>query len=321
MKKLIGILLFISAVASNAATPIANDSTFAFIDILQWQPREAGADNWAQVFNISSGKTTVRLVDAPFPWNTGVRVGVGRTFYQTNDILFAYTHYQTTAKSVASGIVASAFDGAYFADNVNGASLGIAYRNANARWQFDYNTVDLNVGHHFVLDSVLQLHPFIGLKGASINQTVYTNWFTPTVAATFTKAAENLTNDFSGFGPMLGTNSTWTLVNGNDQSFSLIGNLAAGLLYGHWHFKEIYTNDKPVKITVFVSSVNGASPVVDGLLGVQWLKQFSQSNISVRLGYEAQFWFNQMQFYSLSMGRVNRSLTMQGGNLDFQYNF
>lgn len=320
MRKLIGILLFVFATASFAASS-ANDTTFAFIDLLPWQAREAGADNWAQVFNITSEKTTVKLINAPLPWNTGVRLGMGRTFYQANDVIFAFTHYQTTANSQATGTVASAFDGAYFANNVNGANLGLAYRNANARWQFFYNTVDLNVGHHFVIDPVLQLHPYVGLKAASINQTVYTNWFTPVVATTFTQATETLKNDFSGFGPMLGTNSTWTLYHGSDQSFNLIGNLAAGLLYGHWHFNEVYTNNTPVNITVYVSSVNGVSPIVDGLLGVQWLKQFNKSNISVRLGYEAQIWFNQMQFYSLSMGRVNRSLTMQGGNLDFQFNF
>ena len=320
MKKFIGICFLTLSAISHAATS-HEESNFGFIDILQWQVRESGADNWAEIFHITPEKTTVKLVDAPFDWNTGIRIGIGHTFNQnSNDTTIAYTHYQVTASNQAAGTVASAFDGAYFANNTNGAKLGLAYNNASVRWQFFYNTVDLNRGHHFDIDPVLQIHPYLGLKAASINQTIYTNWYSPSIPTTFTNATENLKNDFSGVGPTIGADTTWAIYTGPAQSLSLVGNIGGGILYGHWRFREVYKNNTPVTITIYVGSVNGAAPVATGLLGMQWKKQFKQADFSVRAGYEAQMWFNQVQFYSLSMGRANRPVSIQGGNLEFRLN-
>lgn len=320
MKKQIGIFLLL-ALWGNANAAYQSKSSFGFIDLLWWQARESGAENWAQRFSTNGTTTSVQLIDAPFSWNMGVRLGVGYEFNQrADDILLAYTHYNASANNQTSGTVASAFDGAYFANNLNGASLGLTYNSANANWQLSYRVLDLNLGRHFTIDPVLAIHPYIGLKAARINQSLYTNWFDPNTPTTFTRAAENLKNNFSGLGPMLGADTDWIIYRGSNQSLSLIGNFAAGLLYGHWDFDEVYTNNKPVTITIYVDSVNGASPVVTGLLGVQWFKQFAQADLNIRLGYEAQIWFNQMQFYSLSMGRVNRPLSVQGGNLEFRLN-
>lgn len=323
MKKLIWILLFALITEANASANL-NESTFGFIDLLLWEIRESGADNWAQTFHYSDSgrKVAAGLIDAPFDWHSGIRVGIGREFNEHHfDITFAYTHYQAFASNQASGTVASAFDGGYFVNNTNGANLGLTYNNANIRWQIFYNTVDLNLGRNFKLDPILQLHPFVGLKAASINQAIYTNWLTPTIPTNFTSATENLKNDFSGIGPTIGVETAWVIYTGTHQSLSLIGNVAAGLLFGHWHFNEVFANNSGITITTYVNSVNGVSPVTSGLLGLQWNTFFKKSDLSVRLGYEAQLWFNQEQFYSLSMGRANRPVSIQGGDLEFRYNF
>lgn len=304
------------------AAPSIGSSTVGFIDFLVWQVRESGADNWAQVINTSAVGTSAYLVDAPFAWNTGVRVGVDHQCSQYPfDILFAYTHYQAYASNQASGTVASAFDGGYFVDNTDGAMLGLTYNNANVKWQIFYNTADVNLGQHVEIDPVLQLHPYIGLKAASINQKIFTNWLTPTIPTNFTSAIENLRNDFLGIGPTLGVDTTWMMYRSANHSVGLIGNIAGGLLAGHWNFHEVFVNNTGVTIITHVAGVNGAAPVAIGLLGLQWAMQFGTSTISASLGYEAQMWFNQEQFYSLSMGRANRPVSIQGGNLEVRYHF
>lgn len=315
--------MFLLASATSAhATATNNYSSFGYIELLEWQVHESGADNWAQVIGPTGEQRTASIVDAPFNWNTGIRIGLGRHFDQSSyDLTFIYTHYQTTASNQASGIVYSSYVGNYFANNTNGANFGPNYHDASIRWRFFYNTLDLNLGKQFNLDPVLQLHPYIGLKAASIKQNIYTNWNHPLTTNDFTTATENLKNDFSGAGPTAGVNSTWPIYTGQHQAVNLIGNLAIGLLWGHWDFNEIYTNNKPFTATVSVASINGASPMADGLLGLEWTNHFTTSDMHIQLGYEAQVWFNQLQFYSLSMGRVNRPTSLQGGNLALCYHF
>lgn len=322
MKKIIWILLLAVTAEAHASVSGKQHPTIGFVDLLYWQVRESGADNWGQLVTGTGSKTKYKVLDAPFDWNTGVRVGVGHEFNDGSyDIVLAYTHYQTTASNQASGLVISSFDGNYFANNTNGAALDIPYQSANIRYQFFFNTLDLNLGTNYILDKVLQFHPYIGLKAATINQNIYSNWMNPSPATDFTTATENLKNDFSGIGPTVGVNSDWTVYSGSHQSFDLVGNLVGGLLYGHTTISDIYANNKPVTITVYNDSINGMSPMLGGLLGVQWAYQLSASDISVRLGYEAQIWFNQVQFYSLNLGKIIRPVSLQGGNIEFRFNF
>ncbi len=321
MKKLIWMLLTAFAADAHAVTS-HKQPTFGFVDVLIWQVRESGADNWGQLATGTSSHTLYNVLDAPFDWNTGVRLGVGHEFNQgAFDVILAYTHYQGTATSQASGTVISSFDGNYFVNNLNGAGLDKPYQSANIRYQLFYNTLDLNLGRNYQINSFLQFHPYVGLKAASINQNIYSNWYNPIPATNFTAGTEDLKNDFSGVGPALGVDSNWAIYTGTNQSFDLVGNLVGGLLYGHTTFSDIYSNNQPITIVVHNDSVNGVSPMVGGLLGLQWNTQFAKSDCSIRLGYEAQVWFNQVQFYSLNLGKIIRPVSLQGGNVEFRFNF
>lgn len=296
--------------------------TFGFLDLLYWQVRESGADNWGQLAITSGSNTTYKVLEAPFDSNFGVRVGLGHEFnHGSYDITLAYTHFKTTASNQASGTVISAFDANYFANNTDGSALDLPYQSANVRFQFFYNTLDLTLGRNYVLDSVLRFHPYIGIKAGSIYQNIYSNWMNPIPATDFTTATEDLKNNFNGIGPSLGVDSNWTVYSRATQSIDLVGNLVGSLLYGHTTLSDIYANDKPVTITVHNDSINGVSPMLGGLLALQWNSQFAQSDISIRIGYEAQIWFNQVQFYSLNMGKLIRPVTLQGGNFEFRFNF
>jgi Legionella pneumophila major outer membrane protein precursor len=321
LKKLIGIFLF-ACTAQAQAVSTHSDSTFVFADALIWQLRAGAADNWGQQIGTNGSTSIFNVLDAPYEWNTGIRLGVGHEFNQGSyDVVLAFTHYQANASNQASGSVISAFNGNYFANNLNGTALDFPYRNANIRYQFYYNTFDLNLGTNYEIANIVVFHPYLGLKAASLKQNIYSNWLGPIGPTNFTAATEDLKNDFSGIGPSLGVDSRWFVYTNGNQSVDLVGNIVAGLLYGHTSISDVYTNNVPVTITIYNASINGASPMFDGLLGVQWNKQFAKSDMSVRVGYEAQIWFNQIQFYSLNMGKVNRPISLQGGNIEFRYNF
>lgn len=307
--------------AENQSTSNGN-SVFGFIDILNWQLREGAADDWAQIFASPGETQPIRVVDAPFQWNTGIRFGAGYNFEPSdNFVLASYTTYHALATSQASGIVASSFVGNYFANNTNGASLGPSYHSATIRWHVYYDVLDFDVGHRFELSKHLQLNPYVGLKAASINQHIFSNWYNPDGITTFSQATENLKNDFMGIGPALGINTLWPLFEKNNkQSVNIIGNFVGALLYGHWNFSDIYKNNTPVTITTNVNSINGTAPMAGGLLGFNYTNKFAHSDLSVSLGYEVQMWFSQVQYYSLNGGRLNRPMSIQGLDFNLLYN-
>ncbi len=321
MKKIIIGILFFSLSAIVQATTNSNPANYAAFDLLVWQAREGGADNWTKTIASPGAQQAVQLYEAPFSWNEGIRFSVGHFFSKDSDAFLTLTHYNATATNQASGVVYSSLDANYFANNTNGANFGPSYRSADINWKIYYNTINAEVGRQFPIDSVLTLHPHLGLKFASINQDIKTNWYNPITTNTFTAAAENLKNNFSGIGPVFGVDSTWPVFVGNSQSVDIVGNAAAALVCGQWNFKDVYSNNQPTTITVNSNSINGLSPTINGLLGLQWKMKFATSELSIRAGYEEEIWFNQMQHYFLDTGKMNRSTTFQGGNLQIKLTY
>lgn len=332
MKKLIFIVLLLALATQSYGYQyrFINYPTIVFADLFTWQVREGSADNWGQTISPAGTTQTADLLDAPFNWNKGFRIGIGQKSPDNNwDTLLYWTSYQTKATSSASGLVYSAFVANYFANNTNGADFGPFYNNANILWRFTYNTVDIQLGREFKIDQSLDLHPYVGIKTAVINQTIHSTWQSPNTKflgiiipiTTFSTATETLKNNFDGIGPSIGLNTTWPIFESSTGSFNLFGNFIGALLYGHWRFRDYYQNNTPVSITVNVSSVDGAAPMTGALVGIEWNKILPKSNLNIRLGYEMQAWFNQVQYYSLNMGRLNSIMSLQGGTLSFSYQF
>ena len=67
--------------------------------------------------------------------------------------------------------------------------------------------------------------------------------------------------------------------------------------------------------------MRSASTLATGIVGLEWIGNYQDMNIIVQLGYEAQVWFNHVQYYSFSMGRLDTLMSLQGGVLDLYVNF
>ena len=178
-------------------------------ELLLWNVREGSADNWAQQITPKvggSGAGTAGLVDAPFDWNAGFRVGLAYSQGEDDfDAGISYTHFQTDAMNQASGEVYSAFLANFYVGNPDGNDFGPHYRNAMMQWDFAFHTMDFEVGRRYTISPTLALRPFVGVKAAVIQQSMNSTWIGPidTTAQTylFTSAVENLKQDFWGIGP------------------------------------------------------------------------------------------------------------------------
>lgn len=312
------------ALASQAHGYQATDnSTFVYADLLVWKLREGAADNWADVITDPGPKQYVTQYGVPFNWSPGVRLGIGRNNAHW-DTTFSYTGFETKATSNAyapTGGVYSPFLGNFYINNTNGVNFGPHYRSASVFWKVTYNILDLELGRKFKIDEYLQLRPFLGIKGGWINQKINTSWYSPTTPTTFSAATENIKHDFSGVGPSIGMDSTWTMFRGSKSSLNLIGNFSAALMWAHWVITDTYHNNTPTTVTLNEDTITGAATMARGLLGIEWTSCYARVDVKIRLGYEAQVWFNQVQFYSFSMGRLNNIMSLQGGVLGFSFNF
>ena len=123
--------------------------------------------------------STATLVDAPFDWRAGLRVGAGVQRNDGFDMTLYYTNLHTSATSQASGEVYSAFMGNFYIDNTDGADYGPHYHQASIFWDFDFHTIDFEIGRNYAIGTNLELRPFLGLKTAIINQTIKSNWRDP----------------------------------------------------------------------------------------------------------------------------------------------
>ncbi len=315
----------------NTSARFHPDSTSftAFADLLVWCAKESGSDNWAEVINAKGSKETCDIEGVDFGWNAGFRVGIGYGMrHDQFDTQFYYTWFRTRGTDHVSsnpGSVFSAFTGNFYVDNPDGAGIsGIAYQKASMRWTIRFNIFDWELGRAFWVSQALSLRPFIGLKGGWIHQSIDTKWHNPKLKAgdaIFTKATENLKNNFWGIGPSAGLNTKWNLLVRQNHSFSLFGDVSGAIMWGHWTFGDVYKNDAQQKVTIDTSSIKSAATMLRTFMGLGWDFDQNRYHFSTKLGYEMQFWLDQLQFYSFDTGRLSNELTLQGGTLEFCFDF
>jgi hypothetical protein len=299
-------------------------STYFFAEAITWQVRESNATNWAQELTPSAANETIQFFEVPFKYSPGLRVGAG---FQ-NDCSFweieaYYTDYQSQGRNQAhsdSGELHSAFSSNFYANNPAGNGVsGPYYHQASIQWDVDYSTFDLLLGRTITLDQRLLLRPFWGVKMAHIYQMMFSQWQDP--SGPFSTATEMITNRFKGIGPSLGLDTTWCLLQTKRNSLALIANISGAFLSGSWTFSDEYQNNFPQNIVTQSDSLSSLASMVQAFLGIEWSRDIFKTQWSVRLGYEEQAWFNQLQYYSFDMGKTNDTLYLQGGVLDINIHF
>ncbi|WP_058480582.1 Lpg1974 family pore-forming outer membrane protein [Legionella waltersii] len=326
MKKGLYISLFLLCNHLNAFQYTPNSFSF-FSELLYWQVREQGGENWGQVLGPTGPQQTVQFLNAPFKWSPGFRLGIGYGGEgQLWDLSLNYTWYKTQATQAAStdtGEIHSSFLGNFFADNLLGAGLsGPYYHSASLRWNIQHQSLDIELGALIKANEAVHLRPFIGLKTAEMDQSIISIWNTPfnnqtkLPIQTFSSATENIKNDFRGIGPAAGIDSKWPLLIKAHQELALIGRFSGAFLWGDFTMNDLYQNNTPVSITIVNERLTTAATMVKGYIGIEWSKAFQVPLLTIQLGYEGQAWFNQLRYYNFDMGRMNNSLFIQGAVLN-----
>lgn len=285
------------------------------LDLLFWNAEQSGSDNWAQIFYNPEVNNNLKLLSVPFNINLGLR---GSVAYQYDDLesRIKYTWFSTTGKNQTQvnspSLIHSTFLGNFFVGNSEASGLsGATYRQAAIQWKINMNMADVELATNWFASKYIGCRAFFGVKGGSINQYIQSNWEKPT-EGTFI-AQENLKNDFSGIGPLVGLDSDWHFT----DSLSIFANASAALVVGKWTLYDTYQNTEPKKIVINSPSRYGSSPMFSLLMGAKWYK----NGFSIKVGYEGQLWFEQAKLITYNLSLMNNHLTIQGVTLSLDYKF
>ncbi|MBI3509009.1 MAG: hypothetical protein HY069_05210, partial [Chlamydiia bacterium] len=194
---------------------------------------------------------------------------------------------------------------------------------ARGKWILGLNVCDLEMGRSFWVGKHFSLRPFIGARGAWIDQHFHIRYDLATSSPTSTHI--HALSDFSGGGIRAGTDMRFTLIGG----WSFYSVASASLLYGFYNcdFHEQWDGqaiaDAKNRFRQGVS--NGQLE-----LGVRWDTYLHRDRYHIGLyaGWEQNIWFgmNKMSRYfgSLDEGnfeQMNADLTLSGGTFGVRFDF
>jgi hypothetical protein len=304
MKKNI-LSFFCSFMGMMSFSAYAGDVSF-FADLLQWHASEETASIWSsQITEPQPNETVFTPKNVDFDWNQGVRMGF--LYHPTTqfwDTSLAWTHYSTDYtlnNPVGDQIVTPEFFSGFLSGNL--------FFGANLDWQLQMNQIDLSLSHAFNIGKSFQVRPSMGIKSAWIDQTIKNKWYADVYTST-----EKVENNFYGVGPSAGIDVNWTVY----KNVSLLSDLSTAFLFGHWDVKDTYKRPSalnnlvtPTTITTRMSDAQLGTPMLDYFLGFQWRHE-GRAEVGVKLGYEMQFWSNQLRAVTFQQLPMHGDLTLQG---------
>lgn len=257
-------------------------------------------------------------------WDVGWRVGIGYQFpCDCWDATLTWTHFDTDGHAKHDENTSStewftpAWNSIPGDGDVNGRLLGgrttteggFPVDFAHGHWKLRLNLLDLEIGREYCVNSCLSLRPFVGVRGASINEKYNIEYATPLIsrigASTSDRDRVHLKNDFEGAGVRGGLDTDFDLGCG----LSIYGGVAASLLYGETEIKskEILVSSVTPVIPNPVTIVScfeqhqkdhecGCRAITDAEIGIRWQKMCCNKMVVFQLGWEHHFFFNQNQF-------------------------
>lgn len=294
------------AEASSTDTPITVYGEYLYWKVVQDQvPYAAVLPGGPQgvIDQIGSGSTKINekllIKDSPFKYSSGFRLGIDYVIpCSAWDVELAWTRlYERKGASVSdagNGVIPLNIPIGVIFGFINRDPSDFRFANeAKSHWKFSFDTIDLQLGRECCWCGV-DVHPFIGLKAASIRQTQSSKYLGFTIDGGTIVLGNKRNNDFRGIGPSLGFDLAWEFC----PQWSLSGGVSSALLYGKFDVNEWPTIDlgvPVVEINLKDAKKYRLRPMVDAYLGLDWTCCVCGYPLSVGAAYEMQYWWNQWQ--------------------------
>lgn len=322
-------------VALTSARPECDNGWYLFADALYWHADVGNAD-WANLAIVNGDARLTKVHHLDFKWSWGFKVGLGfdidHDLWDTN-LYYTWFH---TENSNAIGLSSTAPASAIQTISTQLPATNV-FTSAKHHWSIHFSMFDWELGRWYYLSKNLTVRPHIGIKGGWIDQDrkVHGQVFANNQSG---PGSGHFENDFWGVGPSAGINTMWILGSAGksmDHRFSLFGDIAGALMYGH------FENKFSRNFTGFTSKIkklnrNLAVSMLQAMMGLSWDTPFNKerNHFTLKLGYEYQYWFRQNQFPSigeiinqtldinfLQLGRYSDDLALQGLTAELRFDF
>lgn len=286
-----------------------------------WSINETGTDRY------------IKPRDQGFEFDPGFRIGLGYNFgYDDWDLHFGYTWHSTHIHSSVKG--RNIIGILTLLPDANSALSYVGYEYGKSSWRNQFNVWDLDLGRNYYVGKHLAVKPMLGLKATYIRQHLHASFEDADLGAQAV-AWDNISGRFKskfwGIGPKIGMLGEWELGYG----FSLFGNLHTAALYGQFKTKSDL-------VAIATAGRVGAGPALVGsnsgghisdefyrlrmmaytAIGLEWSRCFwDWFNFSMHIGFEGQYWWQQMEFLNFNETAPSGDLSLTGINAGFRFDF
>ncbi len=312
---------------------------FVTAELLYWQAFEEGLDYSATVDQRLIGgsiiKNTAKVHEVGFQYDPGVRLGIGRYIPHSEWDLYAqWTYFRTHAGDTELGHGPTARQSPTHLKLLVPTLITVDQNthlsnldSAQSDWSITLHNAVVEIGRSFSLNKHLALRPNMGVMAAWINQEQHVKYNHTTSglvgdANVFMKVTGN--NNFFGIGGKGGLDTRWPIACG----WSLFGDAAAALLWGHFNLRDrVYTDFNFIRN--LKNHLHQLKTYLHLAIGIRWDAAVKNNRYhwGFHLGYEFNEWFGQNMRYKLiavredlgpTIGSHLSALTRSPGNLLFQ---
>ncbi|MBI5273579.1 MAG: hypothetical protein HY860_00815 [Chlamydiales bacterium] len=259
-------------------------------------------------------------VDLDFDYKPGFKVGLGMNFdYDKWDTFIEYTWFRGTEQvdvNLDPNNTQVNLLPAWQIPNF----LNPEYNIGSEKWKLRMDLIDWDLARCYNVGTELCFHPFLGLRGAIINQSIRVDYIniTPSDLATWPSTFIHQTSDSWGIGPRVGLSLNWNLGKG----FRLYGNGEMDILFTQYDLKSTQTSAVTVanRYIVNQNNANYLREHAELDLGLGWGTYFlsNQYHIDFSADYGFQVFFDQNMFRSIASAQAVGKSTMPNGNLYIQ---
>jgi hypothetical protein len=288
---------------------------------IYWQPKQENME-LGIVSNLTDSDDIVngKYVDLNFDYKPGFKVGLGMNFDCDKwDTFLEYTWFRAK-ETVRKNLNPNNTEISLIPSWQFPAFLNPTYSSGSEKWKLRMDLFDWDLARNSHVGKKLCLRPFIGLRGAIINQKIKVDYINKTAAALLISPSTSVYQKSHswGIGPRFGIDSNWNLGAG----FRLFGNGEFDILCTRYDLKtvqEAIDSDEST-FSLKQNNISYLRTHADFELGFGWGSYFAKNkwHIDLAAGYGFQVFFNQNMFRTvLSTDVISKSI-VPNGNLYIQ---
>lgn len=285
-----------------------NTRFFGFMDVIYWHPKMGGTEyaytgDYSIDLSVPQKGPIIRALppkgdvkENDFGWDLGLKAGLGyKTPHDSWDLLGRYTWLSSHDSSSHQKTVPSNL----FSIR---SILAIPCRRVKSHVEIELNNLEVELARSYFLSKYFSVRPHFDLKsswidmGQKIHYT-YSSLVSERIREQESKVTESCR--FWGLGPRAGLDGSLYLGDG----FSLVGEVAGSILYGHFksrmkeNFPEVENSRTPTTLYSVKHNFHRFVPFVQMFLGFKWNTYLNSHRqfLQLKAGYEAQYYWRMNQ--------------------------